>query len=238
MQYLIASDLHYEFRQLDWIAEQAAEFDAVVLAGDHLDVGGRVDLAAQILMMQAYLARLADATVVVANSGNHDLSVRRPDGEKTAAWLADADARVYTDGSCLTVGSDLVSVCAWWEGAATLGEVEAQLDRDGQRRTGAPWIWVYHSPPDVSPTSWGGQRHFGDAVLNRLIETHAPEIVLTGHVHDSPFRPEGSWHDRIGATLVLNAGRHVGPVPAHLVVDTGRGAVEWWSSFGRGTIEL
>lgn len=235
-RYLVASDLHYEFRQLDWIAEQAAEFDAVVLAGDHLDVGGRVDPAAQIVMMQAYLARLADETTVIANSGNHDLSVRRPDGEKTAAWLADCDRRIHTDGACVSIGPDLVSVCGWWEGAATLAELEAQLADDAAHRADAPWIWVYHSPPDVSPTSWGGQRHFGDDVLNRLIGTHRPDVVLTGHVHDSPFRPEGSWHDRIGATLVLNAGRHVGPLPAHLILDTGAGSVEWWSSFDRGQL--
>jgi Icc-related predicted phosphoesterase len=238
MQYLIASDLHYEFRQLDWITEQASDFDAVVLAGDHLDVGGRVDLAAQVLMMQAYLSQLADETTVIANSGNHDLSVRRPDGEKTAGWLAETDGRVHTDGSCTTVGSDLISVCGWWEGAATLAELEAQLDNDADRRTETPWIWVYHSPPDASPTSWGGSRHFGDNVLNRLIEEHSPDIVLTGHVHDSPFRPEGSWHDRIGDTLVLNAGRHVGPVPAHVILDTGDGSVEWWSSFDRGSLAI
>lgn len=238
MRYLIVSDLHYEFPQLDWITEQASEYDAVVLAGDHLDVGGRVDLGVQILMVQAYLARLADETVVVANSGNHDLSVRRPDGEKTAAWLAEVDPRVHTDGACVQIGPDLVSVCGWWEGAATLGELEEQLERDAARRTEAPWIWVYHSPPDASPTSWGGSRHYGDDVLNRLVARHAPSVVLTGHVHDSPFRPDGSWHDRIGDTLVLNAGRHVGPVPAHVIVDTGPGSVEWWSSFGRGSIAI
>ncbi len=234
MQYLIASDLHYDFGQLDWITEQASEFDAVVLAGDHLDVGGRVDLGVQILMLQAYLSQLADETVVIANSGNHDLSMRRPDGEKTAAWLAEADARVHTDGACVQIGPDLVSVCGWWEGVATLGELEPQLERDAARRTDAPWIWVYHSPPDVSPTSWGGSRHYGDDVLNRLVARHAPSVVLTGHVHDSPFRPDGSWHDRIGDTLVLNAGRHVGPVPAHVILDTSSGSVEWWSSFGSG----
>ena len=238
MRYLIASDLHYEFKQLDWITEQAAEFDAVVLAGDHLDVGGRVELGAQILMMQAYLAQLADETTVIANSGNHDLSVRRPDGEKTAAWLAEADERVHTDGSCIQVGPDLLSVCGWWEGAATLAELEAQLERDATRRTDAPWIWVYHSPPDASPTSWGGSRHYGDDVLNRLVAAHRPDIVLTGHVHDAPFRPEGSWHDRIGETLVLNAGRHVGPVPAHLILDTGSRTVEWWSAFDRNALDV
>lgn len=238
MKYLVASDLHYEFRQLDWIADQAGDFDAVILVGDHLDVGGRADLAAQIAFMRAYLERLAATTTVIANSGNHDLSQRRPDGEKTAGWLADLGSDVHTDGSAVVVGTDLISVCGWWEGPATLAELELQLERDALRREGHRWIWAYHSPPDASPTSWGGQRHFGDDVLNRLIEQHAPELVLTGHVHDSPFKPDGSWSDRIGDTLVLNAGRHVGPMPAHLVIDTGVGDVEWWSAFERGHVAL
>jgi Icc-related predicted phosphoesterase len=71
-----------------------------------------------------------------------------------------------------------------------------------------------------------------------LIDEHGPRLVLTGHVHDSPFRPDGSWHDRIGDTFVLNAGRPVGQVPAHAIVDSGERTVEWWSAFGQGSIEF
>ena len=91
MRYLLASDLHYALPQLDWIAHQAPEYDAVILAGDHLDVGGYVELGAQIVMISAYLGHLADATLVIANSGNHDLSSRRDHGEKAAVWLDDID---------------------------------------------------------------------------------------------------------------------------------------------------
>jgi Icc-related predicted phosphoesterase len=66
-------------------------------------------------------------------------------------------------------------------------------------------------------------------VLNRLIDTHRPDVVLTGHVHEAPFRSEGSWIDLIGDTVVLNAGRRSGPVPAHLVLDTGTREVTWWA---------
>lgn len=239
MRYLVASDLHYGLQQLDWIAEQAADFDAVVLAGDHLDVAGHADVHAQVAMLTAFLGQLADETLVIANSGNHDLTVRRDHGEKVAGWLADVDPRVVTDGQTATVGDDLVSVCAWWEGPVTKAELEAQLAADAARRPEAGrWIWVYHSPPDASPTSWSGQRHYGDDVLNRLIGEHRPDVVLTGHVHESPFRPDGSWHDRIGSTLVLNAGRQPGPVPAHLILDTGAGDVMWWSFEGSATIPL
>lgn len=238
MRYLVASDLHYDLRQLDWIAAQASTFDAVVLVGDHLDVGGRVDVNAQIAMTAAILGRLADETTVIACSGNHDLSARRPDGEKAAAWLADVDPRVATDGACVSVGTDLVSVCPWWEGDATRTELERQLESNARQRGEGAWLWAYHSPPDASPTSWSGTRHYGDDVLNRLMGEHTPDVVLTGHVHDSPFRSDGGWHDRIGSTLVLNAGRSAGPIPAHLVVDTSSGEVNWWSAYEQGAIAI
>ena len=239
MRYLVSSDLHYGLAQLDWIAEQASEFDAVILAGDHLDVAGHADVNAQIAMLTAYLGSLADTTTTIANSGNHDLTARREHGEKAAVWLDRIDERVATDGAAALVGTDLISVCAWWEGPVTQSQLEAQLcEQDGQRPEDGYWIWVYHSPPDESPTSWSGKRHYGDDVLNRLIAEHHPDIVLTGHVHESPFHPDGSWHDRIGRTLVCNAGRQLGPVPAHLIIDTEAGDVMWWSFEGSETIPL
>lgn len=238
MRYLVTSDLHYALRQLDWIAEQAAEFDAVVLTGDLLDAAGGAELNAQIALFVAYLRRLAETTVVVANSGNHDLTERRPDGEKAAGWMHDVGSGVVTDGTSVPVGPDLVSSCAWWEGDATRREVETQLEREAAIERDGLWIWAYHSPPDGSPTSWSGRRHFGDEVLNALIDRHQPDLVLTGHVHEAPYQADGAWHDRIGGTTILNAGRQTGPVPAHLVVDTGLRTASWWTLAGSGEISL
>lgn len=240
MRYLVASDLHYNLRQLDWIADQAGEFDAVVLGGDHVDLAGRVDLDAQISLLSAYFSRLAGITTVIANSGNHDLSGRLANGEKAALWLDHLDPRVVTDGASVAVGADLVSVCAWWEGPHTRGNVEDQLEADAARRrdVGGVWAWAYHSPPDRSPTSWSGRRHFGDDVLNELIERFRPDLVFAGHVHESPFRPDGSWFDVLDGTLVLNAGRQPGPAPAHLVVDTAAREATWYSYEGDVTVEL
>jgi Icc-related predicted phosphoesterase len=238
MRYLVASDLHYALPQLDWIADHAADFDAVVLAGDHLDVAGHADISAQIALTVAFLSALADRTTVVVNSGNHDLTGRRPDGEKSAVWFSRVDERVTVDGGSVRVGDDLVTACAWWEGSASRDELEAQLTAAAAARPPGRWIWAYHSPPDRSPTAWTGHRHFGDDVLNRLIDLHRPDIVLTGHVHEAPFRPDGSWHDLIGDTIVLNAGRQPGPVPAHLIVDTGSGEIVWSSFEGHRTLAL
>jgi Icc-related predicted phosphoesterase len=211
----------------------------VVLAGDHLDIGGRADLVAQVVVLTALFAKMAESTTLIANSGNHDLTARREHGEKAATWMDDLDARVVVDGADVRVGTDLVSVCTWWEGPVTKGEMIDQLAAAATRRPAdGTWIWVYHSPPQTSPTSWSGRRNFGDDLLDELVERYAPDLVLTGHVHEAPFKDGGSWYDRRGATLVLNAGRHTGPVPAHLVVDTGSGTIEWWTAFGQGEITL
>lgn len=238
MRYLLTSDLHYSLRQLDWIAEQAAEFDAVVISGDLLDAAGGAELNAQIALFVAYLRRLAETTVVIANSGNHDLTSRRPDGEKAAEWMREIGGGVVTDGESVRVGPDLVSSCAWWEGAATRREVEEQLERDAHVERDGLWIWAYHSPPDGSPTAWSGRRYFGDDVLNALIDRHRPDVVLAGHVHEAPYQPDGGWYDRIGETTVLNAGRQTGPIPAHVIVDSELRTASWWTLAGSGDVPL
>src|ERR1700709_2747889 len=99
MRILLASDLHYTLPQLDWVASVAGDYDLVVLAGDHLDVGSIVEPDAQIAVMLAYLTRIAAKTNVVACSGNPDLNARNDDGERVARWLDGArGAGVLVDG--------------------------------------------------------------------------------------------------------------------------------------------
>ena len=57
--------------------------------------------------------------------------------------------------------------------------MDAQLRADAVDRPGT-WIWVYHHPPDESPTSWTGRRHIGDTDLNDWIE---PLGGYAGDVH-------------------------------------------------------
>ena len=47
MKGLLVSDIHYRLKQLDWLASVAADFDLVVIAGDHLDVASVVTLEAR-----------------------------------------------------------------------------------------------------------------------------------------------------------------------------------------------
>lgn len=84
-------------------------------------------------------------------------------------------------------------------------------------------------PPQGSPTSWDGKRSFGDSALRGWIKTYQPDVVLSGHVHQSPFTSKGSWADRIGRTWIFNAGHQIGPLPSHVVVDLAAPDAYWIS---------
>ncbi|HEX4493938.1 MAG TPA: metallophosphoesterase [Acidimicrobiia bacterium] len=233
MQILLVSDLHYSLRQLDWVTAVAGDLDVVVMAGDFLDIGSIVDADAQIAVVLEYLARIAAKTTVVACSGNHDLNGENQLDERAARWLdAARDVGVFVDGSHLATDDVFITVCPWWDGPRTRELVDEQLRVDAARVGGRQWIWVYHAPADASPTSWTGKRHYGDEDLVTWIAEHAPAIVLSGHVHQSPFANGGGWIDRIGSTIVCNAGQQRGPIPTCIEIDTVAGTARWTSLAG------
>lgn len=235
---LLVSDLHYVLKQLDWLHAVADQFDLVVVAGDTLDISSSVAMDAQIVVVLSYLRRLEQRTRVVVSSGNHDLNGVSARGERLAVWMSRVgDLGVSTDGDFLEVEGVTVTVCPWWDGEIARAMVGEQLEADAARR-GRRWIWVYHAPPDESPVSWSGQRHFGDRDLLEWIRRYQPDIVLTGHIHQSPFRAGGSWVDRIGATWVFNAGRQIGPSPTHVVIDLAAEIATWSSLAGTERVRL
>jgi Icc-related predicted phosphoesterase len=229
---LLVSDLHYALPQFDWVVGHMADFDLVVLAGDHLDIASAVPLEAQVAVVDALVGHAGDEGRLVVSSGNHDLTGPDAAGEQSAPWVAALRRHgAAVDGDTVEVDGTLVTVCPWWDGPAGRERVAAQLEADASRARDR-WVWVYHWPPDASPTCWTGRRHYGDPDLLAWIEAHGPDVVLTGHVHDPPFKPDGAWADRIGHTWVFNAGRQIGPVPAHIEIDLDEGTAWWHSLMG------
>lgn len=238
MKYLLVSDLHYTLKQFDWVNAIASEFDLVIIAGDHLDISSTVAIDAQVVVILKYLQRLREKTTLMVCSGNHDLNSRDEDNEKFALWMSRVrQLGIPSDGECLEFGDSLFTICPWWDGPHSRARVGAQLARDaGKRRQ--QWVWIYHAPPDASPVSWGGAKYFGDADLLAWINEHKPDMVLTGHIHQSPFREGGSWVARIGSTWVFNPGRQIGPVPTHVIVDTDTQQAMWFSLAGNQIVPL
>ncbi len=238
MRILHASDLHYSLPQFDWLVAEASDFDLVTLAGDHLKIGSLVPLETQSETVLEYFAKLHSAAPLAVCSGNHDLTGPDADGERAALWLGAADAiGIPTDGSSVVIGSTLVTVCPWWDGPRGRAALVARLTADAARRP-ARWIWVYHWPPRGSRTAWTGRRDHGDRDLRVWIEEFGPDVLLTGHIHQAPFTPDGSWADRIGDTWVFNAGHQIGPVPAHVELDLTENTAKWVSLLGTEEFDL
>lgn len=238
MKWLVVSDLHYTLKQYDWLQSVADQFDLVVIAGDHLDISSVVSADVQIVVLMKYLRQLSAKTRLLVSSGNHDLTGFNALGERVAKWLPKAhDSGAAVDGDFLEIDDMSITICPWWDGPATRDEVGRQLERDAARR-GRRWIWVYHAPPDDSPVSWAGTKHYGDTDLVEWIRQYEPEIVLTGHIHQAPFRKGGSWADRLGPTWVFNAGRQIGPCPTHIILDMDERQAMWFSLAGNEFVRL
>ncbi|CAB4763484.1 MAG: phosphohydrolase [Actinobacteria bacterium] len=235
---LLVADLHYTLPQLDWVVKVAPEFDLVVFAGDLVDITSGVPVDAQTVVLLRYLALVQEQTQIAVASGNHDLTGPDANGEQSALWLAEARAAgLPTDGGSLTIGDTLITICPWWDGPLGKEATRLQLAADFARRP-ARWIWVYHWPPLGSPTCWTGKTHYGDPDVDGWIKEFTPDIVLAGHVHEPPFKPEGSWVDRIGNTWVFNPGRQIGPVPAYVEIDLDAGRAMWESLMGTEEADL
>lgn len=227
MRCLIVADLHYSLPQFDWLLAAAPGFDLVVFAGDALDVGSFVDFRAQIVVVKKYLSLLSATTKVILCSGNHDLDERSAEGEKVARWIGEVrDLGIAGDGDSFALRDTWFTVCPWWDGPVVKQKLEEQLRADSAKRS-KRWIWVHHAPPANSPTSWGGKRFFGDVDLVQWIARYRPDMVISGHVHQSPFIPEGSWYDRLGDTWVFNTGLQPGRPPVYIVLDIDEAKAFW-----------
>ncbi|MEI7996750.1 MAG: metallophosphoesterase [Methylococcaceae bacterium] len=238
MRCILVSDLHYTLKQFDWVLNSAKDYDVVVIAGDHLDISSTVDVQAQIAVIQTYLRRLCVKTQLIVCSGNHDLDARNAAGEKCAKWILKVrQFGVPTDEDCLMVERTLFTICPWWDGPESCTQVGDQLERDSLKAKDL-WVWVYHAPPDASPTSWGGKQHYGDSQLVQWIERFSPDMVLSGHIHQSPFREGGSWVDQLKSTWIFNPGRQIGPCPTHIIIDTDERMALWFSLAGAEAVCL
>lgn len=239
MKLLVVADLHYSLPQFDWLLGEAAKYDLVIVAGDLLDVGSIVDFRAQTLVVHKYLEKLAGVTRTFVCSGNHDLDSRTEEGEKIARWLERVrELEIASDGDGIIIDDNLFTICPWWDGPRVRERLELQLAADSRRRAGLRWIWIHHAPPADAATSWSGRQSFGDKDLVQWIEAYRPEIVFSGHVHQSPFVQNGSWADMIGGAWCFNAGHQFGSPPAYVALDTCTEEAVWVSAMGVQSVKL
>ena len=232
MRLLFVADLHYSLKQFDWLLSEAGDFDVVVIGGDLLDLPSPHDADIQIAIVEKYLGLLSEKTILVVSSGNHDGDSRNEADESIAEWVREARSeRLHVDGDSFGLGDARITVCPWWDGDISRAELEAQLEVESARSSGL-WVWIHHAPPRGSRTSWTGRKFIGDEALREWIDRFQPDLVFSGHIHNSPFFEEGSWIDRIGPTWVFNPGRQLGPKPSTIILDLDEMTAEWSSLEG------
>lgn len=230
MKLLFVADLHYGLKQFDWLMANSPGFDAVLIGGDLLDLSSALDLETQIVVVEKYLSRISRTSRLLVSSGNHDGDARNAAQESICLWLHEAKAdQLHVDGESVELGDMLVTICPWWDGPETRAEVERLLERAAARPK-QKWIWIHHAPPAGSPVCWTGRKSAGDEVLTDWIRRFSPDLVLSGHIHNAPFYPDGSWIDRIGRTWVFNVGRQIGPQPSFVILDLEAMNARWISA--------
>ena len=117
-------------------------------------------------------------------------------------------------------------------------------DRDALWRDGTlkrkslrvPWLLLHHEPP--ADTKVGGQ--MGDPSLFFKIQEHRPNFVVSGHMHDQPYR--GSFADNIEGTWCFNPGYPSATpvkrakIPNHIVLDLSDSTATWYATGSKGPI--
>ena len=239
MKILVVADLHYSLPQFDWLVATAPSYDAVIIAGDLLEINVHRSMWAPRSSSSSNISSACAMLTRVLCLLGQPRPRRRRAGRGKAGALDECRQEALDPRRWRYhwLGNALVSICAWWDGPATQEEIGAELDAAAEKRQG-PWIWIYHAPPPNSPVSWSGERYFGDAALNGWIARHSPNIVFSGHVHEAPFARKGSWIDRIGGTWVFNAGKQIGPVPTTIAIDTEAMEAAWFSLEGAESVKL
>jgi Icc-related predicted phosphoesterase len=229
MRILAVSDLHYALRQFDWVGAQLENFDLLVMAGDLLDLGSAVDLDVQEVVVEKYLRRFASHRTLLSSSGNHDISDTRPNGERAALWMESLQSSTLKpDYDFLASENIVITVCPWWDGPDTRAKTEARLLADAAKPKDT-WIWLHHNPPLGTPVAWTGKEDGGDPVALEWIHKYQPDFVFSGHIHNAPFYADGSWHCRIGKSLIFNPGKQPGGEPTRIVLDLKSRRADWIS---------
>lgn len=205
-------------------------YDLLIIAGDLLDMGGFASIDAQIVVVLKYMQQLQERIPLLVCSGATMTATKRTrpvSSSQPGCAAYKASGCGSTDRACRCT-----KICTpragWREGPVSRQDVEQLLEQERAQAPRKCWMWLYHAPPDASPLSWTGSRHYGDAFLRGVHRVrHRPDFVFGGHIHNAPFTKEGSWIDRIGDTWLFNPGHQIGDFPTHISIDLDTMRARW-----------
>ncbi len=188
------TDIHGDIAFIDQISDQLAGADLVLIAGD-LTHFGRKPAARRVTdAIRKHTDRL------LAVPGNCDYF-------EVARYLSEEN--ISLDQRCLSLNDvDVIGIggslpCPGKtpnEADEAEFEMNLSLLASGLKAK-RPLIFVTHQPPlNTRCDRLNTGIHVGSSAVRRFIETHAPVLCLTGHIHES------SSMDTIGDTRIVNPG--------------------------------
>ncbi len=238
MRLILTSDLHRDGAKLLWLLDEAPAHDALLVAGDHLDIFSNAAVEEQIAGTLRWRQLVQDAGKSFAwCSGNHDFfcGEKTPMSAASPLWMKDApsSATCVTDGESrlLKAGGENIALTTLpWpvhggelsiDGyRTTYSDFVKNLLRLGKRlqaEEGVPWIVLCHEPPGETPLSAKYVAPEAD-FARRMIEAAEPDFSLHGHIHHAPNAPGGSWIWQMGKTVCFNTGQSAPNEPPHYVL--------------------
>jgi Icc-related predicted phosphoesterase len=224
---LIVADLHFRENWFEWLINCAPAYDAVLIAGDLLDLF-RIDpeRPRQARIVLYYLRRLARATRVVLCSGNHDevgpLNVRG--GVPVYSWLTEAEdfPGLVTDGRTWVTEELILTSIPYCASDAEKALLFGRGRIVKEDRPGRKWIVLHHVPPAL-----GDSFSVEEVATLKLLYNYQPDYFISGHIHGLP-RALGKWRIDIGSSTVILPGQTLGaPVPDHMIFDFASGEGSW-----------
>ena len=156
---LVTADLHYRKAWFEWLIQEAFQFDAVLIAGDLLDMFLAESRIVQAREVQSWLRRLSEGTKVAICSGNHDNVGKQVSWDRAPVyqWLAElgTSTNIITDGCTRLLDETIITTVPYH---CSPPQKAIWLDRGTSLRKSRPerkWVVLHHVPPPLrdSPTA-------------------------------------------------------------------------------------
>lgn len=182
MKILALADIHGQVQKIAQLSSAAADCDAIILAGDITDFGGR-----------------EQAVSVLSELSHFDIPVMGVPGNCDGSQVD--DTLKQRGGSLIQNVIETNSFA--FMGFPYIGSDESALPLPNYlvNRSGRKIVLVTHQP------AWGtdvdlqaSTRHKGSRPIRSFIEDYQPVLAVSGHIH------EAYGIDRIGSTVLVNPG--------------------------------
>lgn len=196
MKFLILSDIHGNFADLDKLDSQFKNADAVLFAGDFCECF-KTETSKPVL--DALVKKHDEIYAVLGNCDDPEFIE-----ELENAGINAERCLNYTGG---------IAIAGSGGGSKFTGKTPNEreeddlisdfdiLNQDEFQGDYSNLILISHNPPkDTKCDAVNGSLHAGSQKFRQLIEEKKPLAVITGHIH------EGTGIDHIGDTLVMNSG--------------------------------